>query len=42
MSCNTAPGQGGFFELENGEELFLTTKCNLFRRNSKYRIEPTT
>jgi len=24
MSCNTAPGQGGFFELENGEELFLT------------------
>ena len=24
MSCNTAPGQGGFFELESGEELFLT------------------
>ncbi len=24
MSYNTVPGKGGFFELENGEELFLT------------------
>ncbi len=24
MSCHTVPGQGGFFELEHGEELFLT------------------